>query len=292
MKARETGALGAAALVVVVTFVWWALAFWPAPSDTLWLARVRNVCFGILDDGLPDARGWISLFLEPPAMFGLLFVVAGAPLKDGIRTLWRLGVGRVALAAGVVGIMAGAHLMGVRIQEIKAEARLIQSAGSVDEGAGEVRRLDLPVPDAPLIDHHGDAVDLARFRGRPVLVTFAFGHCETVCPIVVRDARAARANVQTDAVLLVMTLDPWRDTPTRLPTLAQRWELEDNEYALGGPVQDVEAALDAWDVFRKRDLRTGDVFHQRLVYIVNREGRITFATDGGWRTIADLLEQV
>jgi hypothetical protein len=36
----------------------------------------------------------------------------------------------------------------------------------------------------------------------------------------------------------------------------------------------VEAALDAWDVPRTRDLATGEVTHPSLVYVIDAAGRI------------------
>jgi hypothetical protein len=38
--------------------------------------------------------------------------------------------------------------------------------------------------------------------------------------------------------------------------------------------------LDAWSVARSRDLRTGEVTHPSLIYVIDRDGRIAYASGG------------
>ena len=141
-------------------------------------------------------------------------------------------------------------------------------------------RLDRPAPPLALTDQHGQTVDITGFRGRVVFVTFAFGHCETVCPLVVKNALAGARAVAEPPVVLVVTVDPWRDTPSRLPDLAQRWELERDGYALSGEVETVGRVLDDWDVRRSRNMNDGSIVHGALTYVVDRDGRVAFATSG------------
>ena len=121
------------------------------------------------------------------------------------------------------------------------------------------------------------------------MVTLAFGHCQTVCPLVVREASAAqRALSDLDVVLIVITLDPWRDTPARLSHIATSWDLGPDSYVLSGSVVAVNQTLDAWRVARSRDLRTGDITHPPLVLLIDRAGMIAHATRGDARTIEQL----
>ena len=80
-------------------------------------------------------------------------------------------------------------------------------------------RIDRAAPELGLVAQSGERVALASLRGRPALVTFAFAHCETVCPLVVRQALEAqsRLRAQVDSGTLapervprvvVVTLDP------------------------------------------------------------------------------------
>ena len=118
---------------------------------------------------------------------------------------------------------------------------------------------------------------------QPLLVTFAFGNCATICPVVVHQAVVALERLEGEGIragLLVVSLDPWRDTPARLPSVAERWTLPEGAHVVSGDVADVEAALDAWGVPRTRDARTGDIVHPALTYVVDPGGTIRYSTTG------------
>ena len=74
--------------------------------------------------------------------------------------------------------------------------------------------------------------------------------------------------------------------------MAEQWELGEDSYAVSGSVTDVEAALDAWQVPRARDTRTGDIVHPRLVYLVDGEGTIVYASTGGVDQLVGLLARM
>ncbi len=283
-------ALGA---VLVITAGWWALALWPAPGATPeWLARARAVCFNAGPDGLPDVSGWMLLIGQPLGMLGFLAVVWPRPLARGLGWLGRRRAGQAALAATVLLVVAGLAGAGVRVaRAAAADAPPRLPAGMA---ASDHPRLDRPAPALGLVDHRGERVDLSALEGRPALVTFAFGHCADICPLVVENARRARDEAwgPDGASLVVVTLDPWRDTPGRLPDLAERWQLGPGDHMLGGEVEEVEAVLDAWNVARERDTRTGDVAHPPLLYLVDATGTIAFATLSGKDVVVGLAERL
>jgi cytochrome oxidase Cu insertion factor (SCO1/SenC/PrrC family) len=92
--------------------------------------------------------------------------------------------------------------------------------------------------------------------------------------------------------VVVVTLDPWRDTPSRLPSLAKGFDLGADAYVLSGSVDEVNALLDRWNVARGRDEKTGEVAHPPLVYVLDAEGRIGYATTGGTEALVELLGRV
>jgi protein SCO1/2 len=142
-----------------------------------------------------------------------------------------------------------------------------------------------------LIDQAGRNVTLEMFRGRPVLVTFAYAHCETVCPAVVADVLTVAARVpDARPAVVIVTLDPWRDTPSRLPAIAAAWrahfDLRGDVRVLSGTPDIVERVLNAWRIPRVRNERTGDISHPSLVYVIGGDGRIAYVVTGGVDTIA------
>jgi cytochrome oxidase Cu insertion factor (SCO1/SenC/PrrC family) len=286
------GGLALAALVAIggITAAWWALALWPTDADTAaWVTRTRDICFGTRPNGLPGPAGWIVLIGEPLGMLGFLFVVWGDAVRDGLRALRSSAAGRAALAGSTGLLFVAAGAVATRV----ADARDRGDLEFVPPAATAPRRLDRPAPPLALVNQHGDTVRLEAFRGRPVIVVFAYGHCETVCPLIVRDAIAARMQVPTARpALLMVTLDPWRDTPRRLPTIARAWEVPDDAHVLSGGVPEVEHTLDAWEIPRSRNERTGEILHPSTVHLIDRDGRLAFIAPGDPGRIAALVAQL
>lgn len=267
--------------ILLVTAAWWALALWPAgEAAPEWLARTRAVCFGAAPDGLPDGAGWAVLVGQPLIMLGILLAGWGRDVRFAARALRTRPAGRAMLLVG--GILALTIPLGAAVR--------VAGATRGPEAPDRIEPATAAIPgaiDAPalvLTDQTGATFDLRSLRGRPVFVTFAFGHCETVCPTIVHEVaevrrRAAGRGLNVGAV--VVTLDPWRDTPSRLPSIATRWSLGSEVHLLSGSVPRVEATLDAWGVARRRDPRTGELTHARTVFVVDPAGRLAYSTSGG-----------
>lgn len=280
---RGAAAIVALVMILVITASWWALALWPLSEQTPdWLARTRYVCFGATLRGLPDAGGWTLLVGQPVGMLVMLFAVWGAEVRAGMRALLGKVVGQLSVGVGAAAILAGSIGVGMRVRDAGAEPFASSPATAL---ASELTRVDDLPPRLELVNQDGRTVTLKEFAGRAVLVTFAFGHCETVCPIVVRAALDAMDNLaqvapeRTPAVLVV-TLDPWRDTPSRLASIARQWGMSGDAHALSGEVEVVERTLNAWRIPRVRNGRTGDISHPALVYVIGPGGRITYVVSG------------
>ena len=276
---RGAPALAALALILAVTASWWALALWPLDAAApVWLARTRLVCFGASLDGLPDAGGWIVLVGQPLGMLLLLVVVWGNEVRAGMRLLLERASGQIALGVTLATILLGVAGVTVRVRDAYAQPF---AADPIERLSRQLTRINDAPPALGLVDQTGRMVTLEQFRGRPVLVTFAFGHCETVCPLVVHAALAARDRLSSVApVVLVVTLDPWRDTPSRLPAIAAQWGITGDGYVLSGAPDQVDRVLNAWRIPRVRNEKTGDLSHPSVVYVISPQGRITYVVGG------------
>lgn len=89
---------------------------------------------------------------------------------------------------------------------------------------GTVLDPPLPRPDVALRDTQGDRFDLDERPADEVTVLFfGFTNCEDICPTTMADLAAARralpAAVQDKVVVVVVTVDPHRDSPEVL----RRW---------------------------------------------------------------------
>ena len=123
-----------------------------------------------------------------------------------------------------------------------------------------------------------------------MLVTFAYAHCETVCPVLVNEVLGARDKLEPKPVVLIVTLDPWRDTPSRLTTIATQWGATGDVHVLSGETEQVERVLNAWRVPRARNERTGDVSHPSVVYVIGADGRIAYVVSGSEPVIRAAVE--
>ena len=68
-------------------------------------------------------------------------------------------------------------------------------------------------PDFRLRDEHGRPVSMRSFRGRPVIVTFLYTHCEETCPAEAQQIRVAQDRLGQRVPALAVSVDPARDTP-------------------------------------------------------------------------------
>jgi protein SCO1/2 len=292
---RHWATLVALAAILLITAAWWGLALWPLPGDAPpWIARTRSVCFGTTGAGLPDAAGWMLLLGQPLMMGLMLAAISGSTtLRESLTGVARSRGGRLALRTATVLGIAGTLGAGARVASGYGLVGPPPRAPAATPLPSDYPRLDRPAPALGLVDQHGDTVTLARFRGRPLLVTFAYAHCETVCPLLVQEVLRARRQLGTAApAVLVVTVDPWRDVPSRLPAIATGWRLPQEAWVVSGDVATVTATLDRWNVPHLRDARTGAVTHPNLVYVVDPQGRLAYAVTGDAATIVQLVNRL
>ncbi len=136
-----------------------------------------------------------------------------------------------------------------------------------------------PAPELGLADQSGTTVELAQLGGKTVLVSFAFAHCVTVCPVLIGTLHAAIEGLPpSETAVVVITLDPWRDTPANLPAIAKAWRLERiaDARVLSGEIAKVNEVLAQWGAGGNRDETTGEISHPGLIYILDPDSRIAF----------------
>lgn len=284
-RTRAWAAFCTLVVIVGVTTAWWSLALWRVgPSTPAWFLRTRAVCFGTTLNDLPNAGGWLLLIGQPLGMLIVLTAGWSAELRAGFALATRRLIGQALI--GIVGaaIVTGLAAAAMRIVGWDTEAF---SAGSDRDLAAALTRVNDEAPALGLVDQYGQAITLAGFRGRPVVVTFAYAHCETVCPLLVNDVLTAQRRLpERSPVVIVITLDPWRDTPSRLGSIATGWNMGPDAHLVSGEPGVVERTLNAWRVPRVRSEKTGDLSHPAVVYVIGPDGRIGYVLQGNADAIA------
>ncbi|HEU0025046.1 MAG TPA: SCO family protein [Thermoleophilaceae bacterium] len=116
--------------------------------------------------------------------------------------------------------------------------------GSAFEGA--VMPSGLRAPDFDLRNQDGDRVSMRELRGRPVVVTFLYTHCEETCPVQAQTVRGALDQLGHDLPAIAVAVDPPRDTERSARAfLSEQRVLGRMDFALG-----TRAELEpVWDGF-------------------------------------------
>jgi cytochrome oxidase Cu insertion factor (SCO1/SenC/PrrC family) len=168
-------------------------------------------------------------------------------------------------AAAGVGIGAALALVHGRTTRVLAAAPALHAQATWPAGA---RR----APDFRLRDQSGRLVTLSAERGHVVVLTFLDSHCTQECPIQGRllagVQRRLGAGMRADFV--VVTVDPWADTPRSARAFAakSRWT-GSWHWLLGAPAQ----LRPVWTNYAVAVRRTPtDVNHTAVLYLIDRHG--------------------
>lgn len=264
---------------LTATLLWWGLAFAPSSGPTpQWLETARQVCFGTLENGLPDTSGWMLLILGPLSFLIGFLVAWSDEVSNSLKFLARRNSGRVALL--VAGLLVGWETSWV-YKKVRTGIEITNMDFEVKSGEplpDAYPVLNQPASDFDLIDQSGARISPKSFGGKTVLLTFAFAHCKTICPAIINQNAIVLKDLDGYPVeLLIITLDPWRDTPATLASMAKKWKLPPNAHVLSGNVPEVIRVLNNYNVPWKRDEKTGDVSHPALTYVIHPNGTISYA---------------
>ena len=128
-----------------------------------------------------------------------------------------------------------------------------------------------PAPGLTLRDQSGASIALRSLRGHVVLLTFLDSQCKRECPIEGRVIRDVLRRVEgTRAVAVVVSVDPWADTPTSARSFAARSGWSGDWHWLLGTRADLRPVWRAYDIGVKQT--PGDVLHSAALYVIDQRG--------------------
>jgi protein SCO1 len=240
------------------------------PGMAPWADTLLTACFGWNADTRRYRLDSLILTLLQPPLFAL---VIWAFYSDELRAfLARRGGRLVAVASPTVFVALAASLL------VTGEISASGAAPTPTDLVSPLRQ-GRPAPDFALTNHRGQPVSLASLRGRPVVVTFVYADCHASCPLLIARLKALEARSGGNSVFVAVSLDPERDTPASLAGAAVRWALGSRWHLLSGPPSQVKSVVTAYGV-QYAPLPDGEIAHENLVLIVDREGRLAFTYRG------------
>jgi protein SCO1/2 len=154
-----------------------------------------------------------------------------------------------------------------------------------------------PAPDFKLVDQTGNAVSLADFRGKVVVLTFLYTHCPDECPLIASKLSTASASLgspMTQTVYVAVSVDPANDTPIMIAKFVQDHNLTGKlRYLTGTPaqLQPVWTAYSLYVAPGSTDATGSPVSHSSRVIVIDKAGnqRVNFGSDFD---TADLVSDV
>jgi protein SCO1/2 len=135
---------------------------------------------------------------------------------------------------------------------------------------------------AKLTDQEGKNFTLTQRRGHPVLVGMFYTSCEFVCPMLVEALRNTEAQLSPEerahVSVLLITIDPARDTVAVLKRTAQQRELDPAHWTLARSDAATTRKIAAVLGLQYRALPNGDFNHSTNLVLLDANGRVAGRT--------------
>lgn len=169
-----------------------------------------------------------------------------------------------------------------------AVASLVLGLGTLSPVPAASREAPLPSDSvyqlpAPLVDQQGKRLSLRDKRGRPQLVSMFYTSCKFICPLIIDSGKAIERSLspqeQARLGILLISMDPKRDTPAALASIAAKRKLDPARWTLASPTQgDVRAIAGVLGI-RYRQLDDGEFNHTSALVLLDANGRILSRTE-------------
>lgn len=137
-----------------------------------------------------------------------------------------------------------------------------------------------PEPPLRLRNYRGERVDVARYRGKAVFVTFIYTHCPDVCPVIASNLGVSLnlmgAKQASKVQVIAVSVDPRGDTPSAVAAFLHRHGVFGRMQYLIGDRRELARVWKAWGVGSERDAGNPElVNHSGLVYGIGARGKVT-----------------
>jgi protein SCO1/2 len=136
---------------------------------------------------------------------------------------------------------------------------------------------------AMLTDQHGVSRDWRNRRGKPQVVAMFYTSCQYICPLIVDSGKAIEhALTPTELArvqILLISMDPKRDTPTALMSVVSKRKLDDARWTLASPKMDNVRSVAGVLGVRYRPLADGEFNHTSALVLLDADGRILARTE-------------
>ena len=123
-------------------------------------------------------------------------------------------------------------------------------------------------------DQRGATRPIASLAGRPTVVAMIYTHCQATCPLIIGEMKQLEHATGSDVALVLVSLDPDRDTPGRLAEYANTEGLPEGRWTLlSGTGEDTRALAAALGV-RYRRVSAAELAHSNTLTLLDASGAV------------------
>lgn len=123
-------------------------------------------------------------------------------------------------------------------------------------------------------DQHGATRAIASLAGRPVVMAMIYTHCSATCPLIIGEMKRIEHATPPDVALVLVSLDPDRDTAGRLAEYASTEGLTAGRWTLLSGSDDDTRALAATLGVRYRRVSADELAHSNTLTLLDATGTI------------------
>jgi protein SCO1/2 len=166
--------------------------------------------------------------------------------------------------------------------------------------AGQPLPAETPLPGASMYnttatfsDQHGRPFELASLRKRAVLATMFYASCTSVCPMLVAKLasidRSLAPETRARTELLLVTLDPVRDSTEKLQDVAKRHAITDARWHFVRTDEDSVREIAALLGIRYSALPDGEISHSPVIALLDADGTLVTRMENATGDPAELV---
>lgn len=149
---------------------------------------------------------------------------------------------------------------------------------------------DAPLPadsvyqlQATLVDQAARKTEWRALRGKPRLVAMFYTSCQYICPLIVDSGKAVERQLapaeRARIGIVLVSMDPARDTPKALQAVADKRKLDGGRWTLLAPQADDVRGIAAVLGVRYRQLADGQFNHSSTLVLLDADGRVLARTE-------------
>jgi electron transport protein SCO1/senC len=148
---------------------------------------------------------------------------------------------------------------------------------------------DLSIYNLPEVwtTQNGDDIALKELKGNVLVVVMIYTSCKTACPILIKDMREIRKQVDTQipktakgVKYLLVSIDPETDTPEHLKAFAKENNMDDDQWLFLRSNEEQTREFAAVLAVNYKQISPVDFSHSNIISVFNKKGELVSQQEG------------